>query len=195
VPGTLLWFGFLRAGVHPTLAGVVLGLLTPATGEDGELPPTVTLVSALHPWIAFAIMPLFALANAGVSLGALDLGAPNALPVLLGVALGLLLGKPLGIVLACFLAVKAGISALPRGVTYAGVAIVGIVGGIGFTVAIFVANLAFADPALLNVARAGVLAGSFAAGVLGLTLGRSLKVPERAVSEITPEEAESSHVA
>ncbi len=194
LPGAALWYGLYRASVHPTLAGVVLGLLTPAEGEAGRPAPTVTLEAALHGWIAYLVMPLFALANAGVAIGALDLTAPSAARVLLGVALGLLLGKPLGIWLACFLAVKAGISALPRGVTYGGVAIVGMVGGIGFTVAIFVANLAFDDPALLAVAKAGVLMGSFAAGVLGLTVGRSLKQPETSVTEITPDDAERSEL-
>jgi Na+:H+ antiporter, NhaA family len=192
VPGTLLWVGLHEGGIHPALAGVTLGLLTPAVSAGGEPPPTETIVHALHPYIAFFVMPLFALANAGVTVGALDLEATGATGVLLGVGGGLLLGKPIGILLACFIAVRVGVCSLPRGVTFGGVGVVGIVAGIGFTVAIFVANLAFPNPELLGMAKVGVLAGSLAAGVLGLALGRLLPEPDATVLDVTLEQAESS---
>ena len=192
VPGVILWLGLHEAGIHPALAGVTLGLLTPAANPRGDAPPTETVVAALHPYIAFFVMPLFALANAGVTLGALDFDAPGALGVLFGVGSGLLFGKPVGILLACFLAVRAGLCALPRGVTFGGVGVVGVVAGIGFTVAIFVANLAFSDAELLGMAKLGVLVGSLLSGVLGFLLGRWLPEPSAAVAAVTLEQAESS---
>jgi Na+:H+ antiporter, NhaA family len=174
------------------LAGVTLGLLTPAVGVAGAKPPTETIVTALHPYIAFFVMPVFAFANAGVTVGAFDFSASGALEVLLGVSAGLLLGKPLGIVLACFLAVRAGLCSLPRGVTFAGVTVVGTLAGIGFTVAIFVANLAFPAAALLGMAKVGVLLGSLLAGVLGLLLGRWLPELDAPMAAITLEQAETS---
>jgi NhaA family Na+:H+ antiporter len=191
-PGAMLWMGLYQAGIHPALAGVTLGLLTPATHDHEGPPPTESVVHALHPYIAFFVMPVFALANAGVTMGDLDLGAPGALQVMLGVGGGLLLGKPVGILLACFLAVRSGLCSLPRGVTFSGVAVVGIVAGIGFTVAIFVASLAFANPELLSVAKLGVLVGSLLAGVLGYVVGRWLPEPDALVAGVTLEQAESS---
>lgn len=192
LPGASLWFGLHEAGIHPALAGVTLGLMTPAVGYRGKPPPTESIVRALHPYIAYFVMPLFALANAGITLGDLEFSAPGALQVMLGVGGGLLLGKPLGILAACFLAVRLGISALPRGVTFGGVGVVGIVAGIGFTVAIFVANLAFPDAALLGMAKLGVLCGSISAGVLGLLIGRLLPLPSAEIAAVTAEQAESS---
>ncbi|MDO9022627.1 MAG: Na+/H+ antiporter NhaA [Deltaproteobacteria bacterium] len=236
-PGALVWFGALRAGIHPTLAGVALGLLTPvrpwhapeafllaARGaiEDFEaraaapgkspdphelidpldaltlarrraLAPVVRIERALHPWVAFGIMPLFALANAGVPLGRVDLETPGAAAVLGGVAAGLLVGKPLGVVAASALAVRLGLATLPRGVGWRGVAVVGAVSGIGFTMAIFIAGLAFPDGSHLGVAKLGVLIATAAAGLLGLGLGRftlPAAPPPDAADE--PSEAEAS---
>jgi len=191
-PGALMWMGMHEAGVHPALSGVTLGLLAPAVSPDDRPPPTESIVHALHPYIAFFIMPVFALANAGVSVGALAFDAPGALQVTAGVGGGLLLGKPMGILLACFLAVRSGLCALPRGVTYAGVGVVGVVAGIGFTVAIFVANLAFPTPELLGMAKLGVLAGSILAGLLGYALGRLLPEPDAHIAAVTLEQAEAT---
>ncbi len=210
--GALLWLGMHEAHIHPTLAGVVLGLATPVRAwlaparfgaiaeralreiRDREpegnpvalvaplsrlerarreaLPPVVRLESALHGWVALGVMPLFALANAGVRVADVDLGAPGALGVAAGVTLGLLLGKPLGIVLASWLAVRAGAAALPTGVGWRGVLLVGAAGGVGFTMSIFLASLAL-EPPLLDVAKAAVLAGSAAAALGALALGRA----------------------
>ncbi len=213
VPGFVVWLGFLDAGVHPTIAGVLLGLMAPVrswfgtTGfiEEAEsalddfrhvaarsdhdehdlvhalerirqarteaLPPVVRLEEALNPWVAFGIMPLFALANAGVTVGAVDLGAAGATALATGVAVGLALGKPLGIVGFSLLAVALGLSTLPRGVDAKGLIVVGLLGGIGFTMALFIGQLAFSDAASLGVAKLAVLVASAVTGILGLVVG------------------------
>ena len=199
LPGALLWLGMLRAGMHPTLAGVVLGLLTPVTADFGlaarrraprscdsqpvpdaglprvpEPPPMLRVEAILHPYVAFGIMPLFAFANAGVSLGGIDLAAAAPCAVSGGIVLGLVLGKPLGIVLAALAAVRWKICGLPQSVRWRELLLLGVLGGIGFTMSMFIANLAFEDPQLLSAAKLGVVAGSAAAATLGFTLGRSM---------------------
>ncbi len=230
LPGVVVWYGVLTAGVHPTIAGVILGLLTPARswyGREGFLSaaggvlaevesagpkapkdlleplerlrlarkeavaPALRLEAALHPYVAFGVMPLFALSNAGVTLGAADLGG-DGLGVVLGIGLGLVLGKPLGIVLTSVLAYKVGIATLPRGVDVRGLAVVGAVAGIGFTMAIFIAQLAFADARLLGLAKLAVLAGSVSAGALGALLGLLLLPRQSDVSHVSVEQAERS---
>ncbi len=183
LPGAAVWFGMLRAGVHPTLAGVLLGLLTPASAAFGRrgraasavldgASPLERLEAMLHPWVAFGIMPLFALANAGVSLAGLTLSAGAPLAIGSGIVLGLVLGKPLGIVLASLAAVGLKLAALPEGVRWHHTLLLGLLGGIGFTMSIFIANLAFDDPALLAAAKFAVLVASGAAATLGLVVGR-----------------------
>jgi len=175
LPGALLWIGLLDAGIHPVLAGVILGLLTPMKARRAnEPPPAVRVERLLHPWIAFVVMPLFALANAGIRIGGIDLDDP-ALRTLVGaVAVGLVVGKPLGIVTTAWLAVRLRWCALPRGVHLSGVLVIGCLGGIGFTMAIFIATLAFPDANALAAAKLAVLVGSAAAAVLGLVLGAKL---------------------
>ncbi|HLM73175.1 MAG TPA: Na+/H+ antiporter NhaA [Polyangiaceae bacterium] len=235
-PGIVLWAGMLKAGVHPTIAGVVLGLMTPARswlGHRGFLaksqqaldefkrrltdkaddprelvdplkelgnarreavPPVVWLESRLHPYVAFVIMPLFALANAGVRLDGVRVSDPSLLAVSAGVAVGLLVGKPLGIMAASYLVVRLGIAALPRAIQWSGVLLVGLVAGIGFTMAIFVASLAFTDPIYLGAAKLAVLVGSAASAVIGLIYGRAM-CPREPVTEgeaVTAHEAETS---
>ncbi len=193
LPAALVWLGMLEAGVHPALAGVLLGLLTPATPAFGralrraraeptaqsEESPVVRIEAALHPWVAFLIMPLFALANAGVALAGLDLGAAAPFAVGAGIVAGLVLGKPLGIAGATIAAVRGGFCALPQGVRSSHVGLLGLLGGIGFTMSIFIANLAFEDERLLAAAKFAVLLASTLAAVLGLLLGR-LTRPARA---------------
>jgi NhaA family Na+:H+ antiporter len=209
VPGIVLWIGLLQTGAHPTLAGVVLGLMTPVlprrcqerpidtmtqvvgdlrkqaqqpTVESGVLknlklaqrelmPPVARIQGALHPWVAFGIMPLFALANAGVTLGGVDLDSNGSQSVLLGVLVALVLGKPIGVIAASALAVRLGWCRLPPNVTWPGVCVVGLLAGIGFTMSIFIANLAFHEENLLNAAKLGVLLASATAAVIGLTWG------------------------
>src|SRR2546430_15926375 len=126
----------------------------------------------LHPWVAFGVMPLFALANAGVSLKGLDLSAAAPLAVGAGIVSGLVLGKPIGIVLASIAAVRLKLCALPQGVRWRHMVLLGLLGGIGFTMSIFIANLAFESLPLLAAAKFAVLVASVLAATLGLLLGR-----------------------
>jgi Na+:H+ antiporter, NhaA family len=214
VPGVVVWWGIYAAGVHPTIAGVIIGLVTPvrawlgpegfmlAARDDldrlanahGPLPsshqlaatlrqvdaarreamsPAESLIETLHPWVAFGIMPVFALANAGVAIS--GGAATNASSLVsLAVALGLLLGKPAGILLASWLTVRSGLGILPAGIGVRQLVVLGVVAGIGFTMALFVSQLAFSDAALVGAAKLGVLAASGAAAALGLGCGFAL---------------------
>jgi NhaA family Na+:H+ antiporter len=171
VPAFIVWAGFLMAGVHPTLAGVVLGLITPVRSAKPEiLPPVIRVETALHPWVAYAIMPLFALANAGVDLRTTEF-AGGVQFVTLGIGLALCAGKPIGVIGATWLAVRAGGCRLVPGVSWGGVCLIGLLAGIGFTMSIFIAMLAFADDRLLDAAKFGVLLGSLISVTLGLGWG------------------------
>jgi NhaA family Na+:H+ antiporter len=197
LPGAVLWLGMLHSGVHPALTGVVLGLLTPVTAEFGlsarhrarkrrnrsvanvALPPPTSseapverVEAMLHPYVAFGIMPLFAFANAGVRLGGLEFSAGPPLEVSTGIVLGLVLGKPTGILLAALAAVRLKVAELPPSLRWSHVILLGVLGGIGFTMSIFIANLAFDDPALLVAAKLAVLAGS-AIAATGMTGARA----------------------
>jgi len=164
LPGAVVWYGMWKAGIHPTLAGVALGLLTPVVHVERVEP-------VLHPWVAYGIMPLFALANAGVTFSGLSFGTEIETALTTAIIVALTIGKPLGIFVASFVAVKLNLSALPEGVDWKGVLLVGCLGGIGFTMSIFIANLAFPGASLLATAKFSVLVGSALAGVLGLTVG------------------------
>ena len=172
LPGALVWHGLHTAGIHPALAGVVIGMLAPMKPRrTGAEPPALRLESALHPWVAFGVMPLFALANAGVRVEGLDLAGSEARGLATGIALGLAVGKPIGIMVAAAVAVRLRLVALPDGVTPGGVAVIGCLAGIGFTMSIFIAALAFPVAASLAVAKLGVLAGSAASAIAGVLLG------------------------
>jgi NhaA family Na+:H+ antiporter len=178
--GAVIWYGFLLAGIHPALAGVAAGLLVPMRPREPDAqPPAAKLESALHPWVAFGVMPLFALANAGVRFEGLDLTSTLAQGLAGGIALGLFVGKPLGIGIAAWFAVRSGLCRLPAGVAPAGIAVIGCLAGIGFTMSIFIAALGFEGSPFLEVAKFGVLAGSAAAAVAGLLLGRLLLRPAK----------------
>lgn len=170
VPAVVVWAGFLAAGVHPTLAGVVLGLITPVRSPRPEIdPPVIRVETALHPWVAYAIMPLFALANAGVNFTGMQLTDGKQF-VTLGVALALCAGKPVGVIGATWLAVRTGCRLAP-GLSWGGVCLIGLLAGIGFTMSIFIAMLAFTDDRLLDAAKLGVLLGSLISVTLGLGWG------------------------
>lgn len=232
IPGAVLWAGFLTIGIHPTLAGVILGLMTPvvppirrehpisfikrALNEFGQrvqseegvadarallepvkqlkraqrdiVPPVIRVQAALHPWVAYGIMPLFALANAGVAIGGFDFASAATQSVMLGVFVGLVVGKPIGIVLASWTVVRLGWCELPADASWRSVWLVGFLGGIGFTMSIFIANLAFESDSLLNAAKLGVLAASGCAAILGLTVGKLLVSRHRPqlASEVAP---------
>jgi NhaA family Na+:H+ antiporter len=162
--GALLWFFVLRSGLHATLAGVALAFVIP--GGPGQ-----KLEHGLANWVAFAIVPIFALANAGVSFQGMHL-ATLAEPVTLGVAAGLVLGKPLGVSGAVWLALRLRLGRLPENASWRHVHGVSMLCGIGFTISLFIGALAFARADLQAEAKLGVLAGSFVSGLMGwLILG------------------------
>jgi NhaA family Na+:H+ antiporter len=161
--GIVLWVLVLRSGVHSTIAGVLLAFAVPArTGAAME--------HALRGVVAFGIMPIFALANAGVALNGAGTAARN--PVAWGILLGLVIGKPLGISLASYAAVRSGAAELPANTGWRHVHGVGWLGGIGFTMSLFIANLAFGTSTLLGVAKLGVIAASVVGGFTGYALLR-----------------------
>ena len=165
--GVVLWTAVLKSGVHATLAGVIVGFFIPLKEKHGRS-PAKRLEHVLHPWVAYLILPLFAFANAGVSLQGVTLdGLTSILP--LGIIAGLLIGKPLGISLFCWLALRLKLAHLPEGTTYQQIMAVGILCGIGFTMSIFIASLAFGsvDPELINWAKLGILVGSISSAVIG----------------------------
>jgi NhaA family Na+:H+ antiporter len=180
IPSLVIWSGLYAAGIHPTLAGVIVGLLTPVRrwprSDDDREPgsPAAHLQHALHRWVAFVVMPVFALANAGVTLGGASISGDAAF-VFLGIVAGLALGKPIGVVVACRLALRAGIAVRPTGVAGSGLAVVGVVAGIGFTMALFIAALAFPPGPLLETAKLAILVGSVVAAAAGLALGRATR--------------------
>ncbi len=170
--GAVLWTAVLKSGVHATLAGVIVGFMIPLEEKHGKS-PAKALEHVLHPWVAFMILPLFAFANAGVSLQGVTLaGLTSLLP--LGIMAGLFIGKPLGISLFCWLALKLKWASLPEGTTCKQIMAVGILCGIGFTMSIFIATLAFGsvDPALINWAKLGILIGSVLSAVVGYLILR-----------------------
>lgn len=158
------WYATYRSGVHATLAGVALALALPAR-EPGS--PVERLEDLLHPLSSLVVLPVFALANAGVELRGTMLQAPGAGTVAAAAALGLVLGKPVGILTGASLAVRLRVASLPAGIGWRDIAGVGVLGGIGFTVSLFVAGLAFDRPELAEAAKAAVLVGSVLAAIGG----------------------------
>ncbi|UGS42157.1 Na+/H+ antiporter NhaA [Pseudocitrobacter corydidari] len=178
--GVILWTAVLKSGVHATLAGVIVGFFIPLKTENGKS-PAKQLEHVLHPWVAFMILPLFAFANAGVSLQGVTLeGLTSLLP--LGIIAGLFIGKPLGISLFCWLALKLKLARLPEGANFSQIMAVGLLCGIGFTMSIFIASLAFGavDPELITWAKLGILLGSLLSAVVGYSLLRMHLKPEQA---------------
>jgi NhaA family Na+:H+ antiporter len=170
----VLWLLMEEGGIHPTLAGVLLAMTVPADERGGRASPLEALEHALHPFATYAVMPAFALVNSGVTLG--GGGAGRLLGVVFAAsALGLFLGKQLGIFGFTWAAVKLGISPAPEGARPAQLYGVAVLGGIGFTVALFIANLAFAaDANLLDQARLGILVGSLVSGLAGMAVLRAV---------------------
>ncbi|AIJ31766.1 Na+/H+ antiporter NhaA [Actinobacillus suis] len=170
--GTILWASVLKSGVHATLAGVIIGFCIPLRGKNGEA-PLHHLEHTLAPWCSFVILPLFAFSNAGVSLTGMSLEQITS-PLPLGVALGLIIGKPLGVFLFSYLAVLLRIAKLPKGINFKQIFAIAVLCGIGFTMSMFIAGLAFgeehADESLLALARLGILMGTFVSAVIGYFL-------------------------
>lgn len=168
--GMVLWTAVLKSGVHATLAGVIIGFFIPLKPQEGKS-PAKQLEHVLHPWVAFMILPLFAFANAGVSLEGVTFGGlTSMLP--LGIIAGLFIGKPLGISLFCWLALKLKLASLPQGTTCRQIMAVGVLCGIGFTMSIFISTLAFGPhaPELIVWAKLGILTGSLLAAFIGYAL-------------------------
>jgi NhaA family Na+:H+ antiporter len=177
--GALLWYGLYRSGVHATLAGVLLGLLTPNQPKvnpglrdevDGSVSVIEWLEAKLHPWSSFVIIPIFAFANTGVVITSSSLESALNSPVAWGIFAGLVLGKPLGIVLALILAKKSNVGDYPAGAGVGQIAATGSAAGIGFTVAIFIANLAFDEKALQDTAVLAVIVASVVSGLISWLL-------------------------
>lgn len=170
IPGILMWYFTYRSGIHATIAGVMLASLIPAKcSEEGKEDSLMhKFIHGLHPAVNFLIIPLFALANAGVAIDFGIFGSEGIPPVSLGIFFGLLIGKPLGIFLLSFIGVKAGAASLPEGVTWGQVAAMGLLGGIGFTMSIFINSLAFTDPVITDIGKMSILLTSAIAAVTGL---------------------------
>ncbi|MBA1287219.1 Na+/H+ antiporter NhaA [Pseudomonas japonica] len=167
--GIVLWVCVLKSGVHATLAGVALAMFIPLRGEkENAEPPLLRLEHALHPWVAYAILPLFAFANAGIPLAGMTLESFTH-PVPLGITLGLLAGKTIGVFGLTWLAVKLRLAALPAGANWGQLLGVAVLCGIGFTMSIFVGSLAFdaSTSVYAGQDRMGILTGSFLAAVGG----------------------------
>ncbi|MDJ0924297.1 MAG: Na+/H+ antiporter NhaA [Acidimicrobiia bacterium] len=238
VAGVIVWFFVFESGVHATLSGVALGLMTPVfpwySEEDyyrrsswilgrfemnraapnhrerldydamqmaavarESIAPLDRLEHALTPWSSFVVVPLFALANAGVRFADFEEGIGGAVtsPIALGVALGLLVGKLFGISIATWIAVRLGIGKLPTRTGWSQV--IGLAGlaGIGFTVSLFVTELAFTDPGLADSAKIGIFIGSFTAGVIGYTILRRAKDPQQVIAERFEDQEASESVS
>ena len=221
--GAFIWLALLESGVHATLVGVALGLLTPAwplrsprrfpvaarkvldqieqayydrilTDEEFQqneqhiaevarlamysTSPLERLQAGLTPWVSYVIVPVFALANAGVRFSGEAVEGLFSDPVVLGVGLGLVLGKTVGVFLASVVAVKLGLGKLPAGATWRHIFGLSICAGVGFTVALFVTSISFTDPALADSAKIGILLGSAVAGIAGYLFLRAIPAPE-----------------
>ncbi|MDD9332875.1 MAG: Na+/H+ antiporter NhaA [Bartonella sp.] len=211
LPGAIIWWGLMVTGVHPSLSGVILGMMTPVfptrhlvapltmisnavkslqeknavkdlhhisitlkkvrKGQRDIIAPVIRVQKALHPWVAYGIMPIFAFANAGVSFANFDLSSDKSFFIVFGIIIGLLVGKPLGIMTASYLAVKSGLCRLPPHMTWGGILLIGFLAGIGFTMSIFVSMLAFKDIVQLDSGKIGVLCGSGLSAFIGLGYG------------------------
>ena len=166
--GALMWFLMLKSGVHATIAGVMLAFAIPFSAKDDDVKsPSHKLEHFLHKPVAFIILPIFALANTGILVSAVwmqNVTSTNSV----GIVAGLILGKPLGVTLLCFVAVASGLCRLPPGLNWRHIAGAGILGGIGFTMSIFIANLAFADNMrTINASKMAIFLASLIAGTLG----------------------------
>jgi len=167
--GALVWYFVLKSGVHATLAGVVTGLLIPLRGNTTDAPsPLESLEHTLHPWVAYLVLPLFAFANAGLALGDLQMSDVLA-PVPLGIVLGLVLGKPVGIVAVALVARASGIARFPEGMDFKAMLGLGMLCGVGFTMSLFISNLAFASIGgeLGEASVLGVLCASVVSALVG----------------------------
>jgi len=177
--GVALWYCMYKSGVHPTLAGVILGLMTPNVlktnpklhdSEDGQVSVIEWLEHKIHPWSSLIIVPLFAFANTGVVITMDSINDALGSPIAWGIFAGLVIGKPIGVLASVFIARKINLGQYPQGAKSADVLATGSAAGIGFTVAIFIANLAFSDPAIQDLAIFAVIIASLVSAVLSVLL-------------------------
>ena len=172
IVGSILWASVLKSGVHATLAGVIIGFAIPLRGKNGET-PLYHLEHILAPWCSFVILPLFAFANAGVSFDGMSLEKLTS-PVPLGIALGLFIGKPVGVFLFSYVAVLLRLAGLPQGVNFKQIFAIAVLCGIGFTMSVFIAGLAFGadnnSNNMLPLAQLGILIGTNLSAVMGYIL-------------------------
>jgi Na+:H+ antiporter, NhaA family len=168
IAGLFTWVCVLKSGVHATLAGVAVGLAMPLSRHDGHSLLEDT-EHALRPWVIFAIVPIFAFANAGVSLHGLTV-SHLAAPIPLGIIAGLFIGKQLGVFIASWLAIRLGLAAMPEDTTTAKLYAMAILTGIGFTMSLFIGTLAFDNEAILKQVRLGVLAASLLSGAVAAAM-------------------------
>ena len=168
VVGAILWASVLKSGVHATLAGVIIGFCIPLKGKKGER-PLHDFEHILAPWSSFVILPLFAFANAGVSFDGIDVSMISS-PLLLAIACGLIIGKPVGVFGFSYISVKLGLAKLPHGINFKQIFAVAVLCGIGFTMSMFLASLAFeadAGESVNTLSRLGILLGSTVSATLG----------------------------
>jgi NhaA family Na+:H+ antiporter len=176
IVGLVLWVSVLKSGVHATLAGVILGLFIPLGSRDAPQQghsPLQELLHALHPWVAFCVLPMFAFVNAGVSLETITLRTLLD-PVPLGIGLGLIVGKQLGIFGFTWITIRSGIARLPRGVTMMDIYGVALLCGVGFTMSLFIGSLAYEEggAGYARPDRLGIIVGSLISGLLGFVVLR-----------------------
>jgi NhaA family Na+:H+ antiporter len=181
--GVLLWYCMYKSGVHPTLAGVILGLMTPNIVkknsnmkdiDDGQVSVIEWLEKKLHPWSSFLIIPLFAFANTGVVITNQSINNALNSPIAWGIFVGLVVGKPLGVLSTVLIGKKIGFSQLPQGAKSIDLLATGSAAGIGFTVAIFIANLAFSDPLTQDLAVFAVIVASIVSALISFLLFKLL---------------------
>ncbi|MDD4972702.1 MAG: Na+/H+ antiporter NhaA [Bacteriovorax sp.] len=169
--GAIAWFGFLLSGVHATIAGVLIGLMTPYNfptkkRSTSTYSPLDDLVNKLHSWVSYGIMPIFALANAGINILGTNLSQIIQNLIHQGVVLGLVIGKPTGIILFSALAVALGLAKLPSGLHWKNIVAIGFIAGIGFTMALFISSLAL-SPEQEIYSKTGIVLGSLISAILG----------------------------
>lgn len=166
IPGLVLWYCMMKSGIHPTIAGVLLAFVIPFSGES-ENTPSYKLQHFLHKPVAFVIVPIFALANTGIVLNEgwfAEMGSSNSL----GIIAGLVAGKPIGILLFCWILVKVFKTSLPKNIQWKNLAGAAVLAGIGFTMSIFISNLAFENAQTISYSKVSVLIASLIATILGL---------------------------
>jgi NhaA family Na+:H+ antiporter len=168
--GFILWLAVLESGIHATIAGVISAMFVPfICKKDPCYSPGKNLEHALNPWIAFGVLPLFAFANAGVSLAGFTFG-DFLDPVTLGIILGLVVGKQLGVFSMLFFAIKAGIASMPEDIGWRHIYAVSVLGGIGFSMSLFIGGLAFTELEMQASVRVGVLTGSVISALLAYSI-------------------------